>query len=363
MRCLRLVLSVLVALAPSLAASAAVAVFQDPTNTGTSGAPAATIPIGGQVSLNLFYQTGVTTSASGQACLGGGGDEVCGWDVYVSTSAPTVVLQSFTPDAGVGSDIVAAISGNVLRANGGNPISGELGAHRIGTLVVAASAAGSVTVSGNLYVTASLGAANVTIGNTLAITGTAGDADGDGIPDATDNCPSVPNGAAQAGVAGVGNQTDTDTDGVGDACDNCVYVQNPRVDMALLAAGASSNTNLVWATTTGGQRDDDHDGFGNKCDADFTPAGVNVGLGDTAQFNASFGSSRLADTCGTGALAGRPCAIFDLDEGTALNIGLGDKARFNALFGLPAGGHSPAGSGKCPTCPLTCVAGSAGACN
>ena len=114
---------------------------------------------------------------------------------------------------------------------------------------------------------------------------------------------------------------------------------------------------------TGGQRDDDHDGFGNKCDADFTPTGVNVGLGDTAQFNASFGKSRLLDTCGTGTLGNKPCAIFDLDEGTALNIGLGDRARFNALFGLPAGGHSPANSGKCPTCPLLCVSGVNGNCN
>ncbi|MBR9871336.1 MAG: hypothetical protein GYB26_09380 [Gammaproteobacteria bacterium] len=58
------------------------------------------------------------------------------------------------------------------------------------------------------------------------------DMDNDGVNDKTDvdpvvmlplvggdNCPYVPNGADQAGVAGVGNQTDTDGDGVGDACD------------------------------------------------------------------------------------------------------------------------------------------------
>src|SRR5882762_11724292 len=103
MRCSKLVFAVLVALAPSLAASAAVTVFQDPTNSGTPGAPAVTIPVGGQGSLNLFYQTGSTTSASGQACLSGAGDEVCGWDVYVATSSPSVALQSFTPDTGAGS--------------------------------------------------------------------------------------------------------------------------------------------------------------------------------------------------------------------------------------------------------------------
>jgi cysteine-rich repeat protein len=43
------------------------------------------------------------------------------------------------------------------------------------------------------------------------------DVDGDGIPNATDNCPSVANPS----------QTDTDGDGKGDACDPCPTVANP----------------------------------------------------------------------------------------------------------------------------------------
>jgi hypothetical protein len=113
------------------------------------------------------------------------------------------------------------------------------------------------------------------------------DADGDGVPDASDDCPTVANPSQTDGdLDGVGDacddcptipnasQQDGDADGVGDVCDSCVFVSNPRVDMSLLTAGGSSNSNLVWATTTGGQRDDDHDGYGNRCDAKFSGTGL-----------------------------------------------------------------------------------------
>jgi len=164
------------------------------------------------------------------------------------------------------------------------------------------------------------------------------DSDSDGVPDVSDNCPTVANAS----------QTDTDGDGVGDACDNCVNVANPLVAANYLALNP-------WATLTGGQRDDDHDGFGNKCDAKFPgTAGAAVGNPDLAQFRASFGKSRTGDTCGTSGTL--PCAIFDLDEGPAAAIGNPDLAVFRTLFGKTPGP-------KCPTCPLTCQAGTAGSCN
>ncbi|RZI82259.1 MAG: hypothetical protein EOP38_16555 [Rubrivivax sp.] len=58
-----------------------------------------------------------------------------------------------------------------------------------------------------------------------------GDADGDGIPDAADNCPHAPNP----------NQGDVDGDGIGDTCDNCSVVFNPD------------------------QIDRDHNGLGDVC--------------------------------------------------------------------------------------------------
>jgi len=189
------------------------------------------------------------------------------------------------------------------------------------------------------------------------------DTDGDGVPDAIDNCPLIANSTQADGDGdGVGdacdncpvtanaNQADTDSDGVGDVCDSCVNVSNPRVTpdaSTYLAANP-------WATLTGGQRDDDHDGYGNKCDAKFPgTAGAAVGNPDLAQFRASFGKSRLLDTCGT--VGTHPCAIFDLDEGAAAAIGNPDLAVFRTLFGKTPGP-------KCPTCPLSCQAGTAGTC-
>jgi len=337
---------------------AGITVFQDPTNLGTTGAPPVSISAGGPaVSLNLFYQQfGGNVSDPSKVCLSGDGDEVCGWDIWVS-SGPGITLLSFVPNPG--SDIVSNISGNVLRANGGDPISAETGVHRLGTLVVSASSAGSnVTVSGNLYVTAKLAAANVATGaagETLAtsVDGNT-DTDGDGVLDAApDNCPTIPNGPAQASVPGVGNQTDTDGDGVGDACDNCVTIANPRVFPSLAPSEAAYLAANPWATLTGGQRDDDHDGYGNKCDAKFPGvSGVTVNTGDLTEFRASNTKNRTTDTCGTAGT--HPCAIFDLDE-SGLTISTSDLTQFRSLNTKQPGP-------KCPTCPIDCAFGTAGTC-
>jgi hypothetical protein len=69
------------------------------------------------------------------------------------------------------------------------------------------------------------------------------DEDEDGVPDATDNCVSVPNT----------DQHDEDGDGVGDACDNCPHVENPGQENTL--------------ETNGGG---DADALGDACDVDAT---------------------------------------------------------------------------------------------
>jgi thrombospondin type 3 repeat protein len=166
----------------------------------------------------------------------------------------------------------------------------------------------------------------------------ANDADGDGVCDEVDNCPTIPNAS----------QSDADADGVGDACDNCVSAANPR--LADVPAFLAANP---WATLTGGQRDDDHDGYGNKCDAKFPGSpGAVVNAGDLAQLRASLGLARDTDTCGSS--HGLPCAAFDLSEGS-LVIGSPDLVQFRLLNGKLPGP-------KCPVCPLACTAGVDGSC-
>ena len=79
------------------------------------------------------------------------------------------------------------------------------------------------------------------------------DTDGDGVPDASDNCPYTPNP----------DQADADHDGVGDACDACPA--DPLNDAD--GDGVCGNVDNCPTTFNPYQADADHDGRGDACDA------------------------------------------------------------------------------------------------
>ncbi|MEX2207645.1 MAG: PQQ-dependent sugar dehydrogenase [Myxococcota bacterium] len=203
---------------------------------------------------------------------------------------------------------------------------------------------------GNLYVVAILNGAVFVVRSTAPPI----DTDGDGWPDWQDNCPTVSN--ADQADGGIGPLFESPPDGVGNACDNCVNAINAR----LAATYVISNP---WATLTGDQRDDDHDGYGNVCDGDFNQS-FSTTAADSAQFKASIGALKAADTCGTA--GDRPCAIFDINatnatESSAGGISAADTVRYRQLIG---GAPGP----RCALCTgtgsllLPCTAGTAGSC-
>ena len=103
----------------------------------------------------------------------------------------------------------------------------------------------------------------------LRAVGPTGDSDGDGVPDASDNCPNTPNPSqADADGDGVGdacdncpntpnpNQADADSDGVGDACDNCPNDPGPAWNCGCPCA-AGGDADVVFIMDTSGSMSDE----------------------------------------------------------------------------------------------------------
>ena len=106
---------------------------------------------------------------------------------------------------------------------------------------------------------------NLEAGETVTCTFTnEADTDGDGVLDATDNCPNDANP----------NQEDADGDGVGDVCDNCPNNANANQADAD-ADGVGDVCDNCPNDANPGQEDADGDGLGDVCDP--TPFPVPVG--------------------------------------------------------------------------------------
>jgi hypothetical protein len=103
------------------------------------------------------------------------------------------------------------------------------------------------------------------------------DADGDGIPDATDNCPHTFNPVRPLDN---GVQGDADRDGQGDACDPCPLDANTTACTKVDPNdrdhdGLANDADNCPDASNKDQADDDHDGKGNACDA--CPTDANAG--------------------------------------------------------------------------------------
>lgn len=102
------------------------------------------------------------------------------------------------------------------------------------------------------------------------------DTDGDGSPDASDNCPSVANA----------DQLDSDGDGVGDACDACPYDAGNDAD----GDGICADSDNCPAIANPDQADTDQDRIADACDNCPTFANTNQldtdgdGMGDVCQY-------------------------------------------------------------------------------
>jgi hypothetical protein len=142
------------------------------------------------------------------------------------------------------------------------------------------------------------------------------DADGDGVPDSVDNCPTIPNAA----------QTDTDVDGVGDACDNCPDWPNPG--QALPA----------WVAPPG---DNDCDGFKSVAG----PGGTGeVGSRATESF---IGTDATKQCAATPAMNDEPLPdAWPMDFNDDQKVTTGDVLHYTPVFNTTQGGPPGAGGGS-----------------
>ncbi|RKH32957.1 amidohydrolase [Corallococcus praedator] len=104
----------------------------------------------------------------------------------------------------------------------------------------------------------------------------ADDADADGIPAATDNCPAIFNPVRPMDD---GRQADTDGDGVGDACDPCPLEAGTTACVAFRGEDDDHDGVPTWRdncpyVANANQKDTDADGKGDACDGCPSAAGA-----------------------------------------------------------------------------------------
>ncbi len=247
----------------ALSAESAVPVlYHSPADDGALAASAIPVETAAPgVTLFLYLDGGALPTSTGTICQDGDGDELCGWEwmLYANGAA---TIDAFTPDPA--QDLVFRATSGQVAAIGGDAVSGQSGPVRLGTLDLSVTSEGwSVTIGRGSVVDAAFSLVAITPGQIVAtpeptgglwlgaglmtalarrrrrrppvriatrrstplfgalltllcLTGPAfgQDADGDGVPDTTDNCAYTFN----PGQEDTGGLLAAAADGVGDAC-------------------------------------------------------------------------------------------------------------------------------------------------
>jgi len=195
------------------AAAASVDVY---TTTAPGLAPlpgALLLPLAAAYPVELVIDGGSAASAQGEACepQSGDGDELCGWNLHVVTTGGIHIVD-FVAEG----DVAWHRAFTSLRANGGDPLAGDLGPRRVGTLSLAITGPGELRLEGGEAVDAGLALASLPAstlgtfaGGTICSDGV--DNDGDGLTD----FPADP-GCLDADGVRENPQCDDDVDNDGD---------------------------------------------------------------------------------------------------------------------------------------------------
>jgi FG-GAP repeat protein/thrombospondin type 3 repeat protein len=229
----------------------------------------------GAVAANVFRGSAYVFVRSGgvwseqQKLTAGDGTPGVQFGRSVAIDGDTLVVGAGGDDGGRGSAFVFVRSGGVwseqqkLAAGDGTAGDSFGDSVAISAATVAVGASGDDGARGSAYVFSF-------------------DADGDGVPDDSDNCPTVANAdQGDADGDGLGNacDPDDDNDGVEDGPDNCDLTQNPdqrdtdgdgqgdACDPDDDNDAVADNSDNCPTVVNPDQRDTDSDGVGDACDA------------------------------------------------------------------------------------------------
>lgn len=155
--------------------------------------------------------------------------------------------------------------------------------------------------------------------------------DGDGVPDSTDNCPSVANP----------NQADCDHDGIGDACDT-----DSACSTDTDHDGVFDNVDNCRFRANPDQKDSDHDGIGDACE---------YSVPDTGQ-TGCFDSAGAPIACPKPDSAGAQDGSYNINPPLLIDFGKGVVVDWrNGFRWQKAGGPAMAWGDSTGSCTINCV--------